>query len=235
MNALRPSYQKPTVIGFSVAIRVLIFAGCIVLGIALGYFIPLIAKWALTLPWVPFEGPLKLITSFSGVWVTVVTSLLGLLAGLWFAEEVIKDTLRVVVSGETIRLEKDGIVQDLSLADISLVFLDGKQLVILGNTGEELARETYEWASGRIAGALTEHGYPWSPGGDPYKEQFRRWVLDTPDLPPAVNALLKAREIALQKKEKGEAKELRLEVSKLGFVVKDEETRQYWRAQTTGQ
>lgn len=235
MNALRPSYQKPTVIGFSVAIRVLIFAGCIILGIALGYFIPLIAKWALTLPWVPFEGPLKLITSFSGVWVTVVTSFLGLLAGLWFAEEVIKDTLRVVVSGETIRLEKDGIVQDLSLADISLVFLDGKQLVILGNAGEELARETYEWASGRIAVALTEHGYPWSPGGDPYQEQFRRWVLDTPDLPPAVNALLKAREIALQKKEKGEAKELRREVSKLGFVVKDEETRQYWRAQTTGQ
>ncbi|KZE84440.1 hypothetical protein AV654_00605 [Paenibacillus elgii] len=235
MNALRPSYQKPTVIGFSVAIRVLIFAGCIILGIALGYFIPLIAKWALTLPWVPFEGPLKLITSFSGVWVTVVTSLLGLLAGLWFAEEVIKDTLRVVVSGETIRLEKDGVVQDLSLADISLVFLDGKQLVILGNAGEELARETYEWASERIAGALTEHGYPWSPSGDPYQEQFRRWVLDTPDLPLAVNALLKAREIALQKKEKGEAKELRREVSKLGFVVKDEETRQYWRAQTTGE
>ncbi|KEQ24057.1 YqeB family protein [Paenibacillus tyrfis] len=234
MNALRPSYQKPTVIGFSAVIRVLIFAGCIILGIALGYFIPLIATWALTLPWVPFEGPLKLIASFSGVWVTVVTSLLGLLAGLWFAEEVIKDTLRVVVSDETIRLEKDGVVQDLSLADISLVFLDGKQLVILGNAGEELARETYEWASKHIAGALTEHGYPWSSGGDPYKNQFRRWVLDTPDLPHTVNTLLQAREIALKKKEKGEANELRREVSKLGFVVKDEETRQYWRAQTTG-
>lgn len=235
MNISRSSYRESTAVGFSTAIRVLIFAGCSVLGLALGYFIPLIAKWALTLPWVPFEGPLKLITSFSGVWVTVVTTLLGLLAGLWFAEEVIKDTLHVVVSGETIRLKKDGAVQEFRRATISTVFLDGKQLVILGSNGEEHARETYDWASGRIADALTEHGYSWSPGGDPYKEQFRRWVLDTPELPPAVNALLKAREIALRKKEKGEAKELRREVAKHGVVVRDEETRQYWRAQTIGQ
>ncbi|GLI04079.1 hypothetical protein YDYSG_01090 [Paenibacillus tyrfis] len=235
MNISRSSYQKPTAVGFSSAVRILLFVGCSALGIALGYFIPLIAKWALTLPWVPFQGPLKLITAFSGVWVTIVTSVLGLLAGLWFAEEVIKDTLHVVVSGETIRLEKDGTVQKFMRETIGSVFLDGKQLVILGNNGEEHARETYDWASERIAGALTEHGYPWSPGGDPYQDQFRRWVLDTPDLPPAVNALLKAREVALQKKERGEAKELRREVSKLGFVVKDEETRQYWRAQTTGQ
>ncbi|MGF9912361.1 DUF308 domain-containing protein [Paenibacillus ehimensis] len=234
MNVSRPLYREPTAIGFSGAVRVLLFVGGSVLGLALGYFIPLIAKWALTLPWVPYEGPLKLITSVSGLWATVIASLLGLAAGLWFAQEVIKDTLYVVVSGETIRLEKDGAAQELTRETIGAVFLDGKQLVVLGNKGEELARETYEWASGRIAGALTEHGYPWSPGGDPYKEHFRRWVPDTPDLPPAVNALLKAREIALQKKEKGEAKELRREVSKLGFVVRDEGTRQYWRAQTTG-
>lgn len=234
MNISRPSYREPTAVGFSTAVRVLLFVGCSVLGLALGYFIPLIAKWALTLPWVPYEGQLKLITSVPGLWATVIASLLGLAVGLWFAQEVIKDTLHVVVSGETIRLEKDGAVQELTRQTIITVFLDGKQLVILGNAGEELARETCDWASGRIAGALTEHGYPWSSDGDPYKDQFRRWVLDTPELPPAVNALLKAREIALQKKEKDEAKELRREVSKLGFVVKDEETRQYWRAQTTG-
>ncbi|SCW63692.1 hypothetical protein SAMN04487970_102275 [Paenibacillus tianmuensis] len=232
MSASRPSSQKPTVIGFPFIIRALIFVGCTILGIALGYFIPMIAQWASTLPWIPFQGPLKLISSFSGAWVTtVVTSLLGLLAGLWLAEEVIKDTLRVVVSGETIRLEKDGGGQELSFENISMVFLDGKQLVFLGHAGQELARDKYEWASERIVSALTAHGYAWSPDGDPYKEQYHRWVQDTPDLPPAVNALLKAREKALQKEEGREAKELRSEVAKHGVVVHDEETRQYWRMQ----
>ncbi|MFB6367624.1 DUF308 domain-containing protein [Paenibacillus elgii] len=234
MSASRPSSQKPTVIGFPFIIRALIFVGCTILGIALGYFIPMIAQWASTLPWIPFQGPLKLISSFSGAWVTtVVTSLLGLLAGLWFAEEVIKDTLSVVVSGETIRLEKDGAGQELSFENISMVFLDGKQLVFLGHAGQELAREKYEWASERIVSALMAHGYAWSPDGDPYKGQYHRWVQDTPDLPPAVNALLKAREKALKNKEGREAKELRSEVAKRGVVVRDEEARQYWRMQAT--
>ncbi|MCP3775509.1 DUF308 domain-containing protein [Paenibacillus sp. MZ04-78.2] len=234
MSASRPSSQKPTVIGFPFIIRALIFIGCTILGIALGYFIPMIAQWAATLPWIPFQGPLKLISSFSGAWVTtVVTSILGLLVGLWFAEEVIKDTLRVVVSGEMIRLEKDGGGQELSFENISMVFLDGKQLVLLGHAGQELAREKYEWASERIVSALTAHGYSWSPDGDPYKGQYHRWVQDTPDLPPAVNALLKAREKALKKEDGREAKELRSEAAKHGVVVRDEETRQYWRLQAT--
>ncbi|MCP3775505.1 DUF308 domain-containing protein [Paenibacillus sp. MZ04-78.2] len=234
MNASQSSSQKPIVIGFPFIIRALIFVGCTILGIALGYFIPMIAQWAATLPWIPFQGPLKLISSFSGAWVTtVVTSILGLLTGLWFAEEVIKDTLRVVVSGETIRLEKDGIVQELSFENISMVFLDGKQLVFLGHAGQELARDKYDWASERIVSALTAHGYAWSPDGDPYKGQYHRWVQDAPDLPPAVNALLKAREKALKNEEGREAKELRSEVAKHGVVVRDEETRQYWRMQAT--
>jgi len=228
----RPSSQKPTVIGFPFIIRVLIFVGCTVLGLALGYFIPMIAQWASTLPWVPFQGPLKLISSLSGAWATtVVTSLLGLLVGLWFAEEVIKDMLRVVVSGDTIQLKKDEVVQELRFDNISTAFLDGKELVFLGREGQELAREKYEWASERIVDALMAHGYSWSPGGDPYKGQYHRWVQDTPDLHPTVNALLKARENTLKNKNGREARELRSEVAKHGVVVRDEETRQYWRMQ----
>ncbi|MEK3889116.1 hypothetical protein MHB53_17290 [Bacillus sp. FSL K6-3431] len=40
---------------------------------------------------------------------------------------------------------------------------------------------------------------------------------------------MKAREIALQKKEVDDTKDLLHEIDKLGFVVRDEETRQYWR------
>jgi hypothetical protein len=54
-------------------------------------------------------------------------------------------------------------------------------------------------------------------------------VPDTPDLPGAVHALLKAREAALKKRAGRDVAELRDEVQKLGFVVRETATRQYWR------
>jgi len=63
------------------------------------------------------------------------------------------------------------------------------------------------------------------------KGQYHRWAQDTPDLPPTVNALLKAREKTLKNKNGREARELRSEVAKHGVVVRDKETRQYWRMQ----
>jgi len=79
------------------------------------------------------------------------------------------------------------------------------------------------------AAAFRKHGYPWSDDGDPHRDQYRRWVPDMPDLPASANALLKARELALQKKDKTDAEDLRKELARLGYVVREEGTRQYWR------
>jgi hypothetical protein len=59
-------------------------------------------------------------------------------------------------------------------------------------------------------------------------------VEDEPELPPTVNALLKARSKAFDQGDKGKADllELRDEVTKLGYTVKDKEKKQYWRPTT---
>jgi hypothetical protein len=82
-----------------------------------------------------------------------------------------------------------------------------------------------------IPAAFRAHGYPWSDAGDPYADRFRRWVDDEPELPPAVNALLRARSKAFDEGDKGKAdlRELRAEVAKLGYMVKDKDKKQYWR------
>ncbi|TCN40985.1 hypothetical protein EV644_105270 [Kribbella orskensis] len=53
---------------------------------------------------------------------------------------------------------------------------------------------------------------------------------DDPELPPAVNAALKARSkaFALGDKGKPDVRELREEGAKLGYTVRDEDKRQYW-------
>ena len=109
------------------------------------------------------------------------------------------------------------------------MFLDGKELVILGTSGHELVRMPGVEHPEDLAEAFQNHGYPWSADGDPFKDRYRRWVPDLPELPPSANALLKARERALKEKNKKDIAELREELAKIGYIVRDEGINQYWR------
>ena len=44
---------------------------------------------------------------------------------------------------------------------VAEVFLDGKDLVLLGPDSNELAREKTDQSATRLADAFTRHGYPW--------------------------------------------------------------------------
>ncbi|KQL52757.1 hypothetical protein AN964_03975 [Heyndrickxia shackletonii] len=223
------STSPKTVIGFSATTGFVLYAGFGALGLLLGYFLPRIATWALKLPWVPFEGPLKLIHSFNGFWVDMIIALVGLIVGLVIASIAVKEILVVTISDEAVQLDKDGHKQTIGQKEIDIVFLDGKQLVILGKSGYELAREKIDESPKKVVDSFKKHGYSWSSEGDPFNDEYRRWVEDTPDMSPTANALLRAREIAMQKRDVKDIKDLRNELIKLGYIVRDEETKQYWR------
>ncbi|MFS0838478.1 DUF308 domain-containing protein [Paenibacillus sp. 1P03SA] len=224
-----PTRQQEVTVGLDKASRIILLAGPVLLGGILGYFVPSLARLALKLPWIPFQGPIEVITSFHGSWIALLTALLGAGAGLWFTGQAFKEIVFVTLSEQEIQLKKDNKVQRIPHESVRTVFMDGKQMVILGAAGRELARETYEAPAESLPAALEPFGYPWSGDGDPYRDRYARWVPDMPGVSPPVNALLKARERALQKKEKEEAADLRREIAKLGFVIRDEGTRQYWR------
>ncbi len=64
---------------------------------------------------------------------------------------------------------------------------------------------------------------------DPYRQEYRRWVEDHPDLPAGLNGLLKARARALEQDDREDLAELDGELAGLGVVLREVKRRQYWR------
>ncbi len=223
-----PELQKSTELGLSLTDRLVLLVGGPLAGALLGLFLPRLAGWLLDLRWTPMRRPLKVIDSFEGPWAAAGLGAAGLLLALLLAYLAILTCLKVTLTDSWIRVEQNDRKRTIDRPDVDAVFVEGKKLVILDRDSRQLLRETSEAGAADMARAFTAHGYPWVEQ-DPYEELYRRWVPDTPDLPGAVNALLKAREAALKKKAGDDIAELRDEVQKLGFVVRDDAAKQYWR------
>lgn len=223
------SDNQRTVVGLTPMERVLLLTVPPIIGIILGYFIPIIANWANQLPWIPFQGPIQLIVSIEEKWVVIITAILGLMGGIWLTIAAFRDALTIVITNDEVHLEIKESVRTFSIADITSIFLEDKKLVLLGKSGVELARETYDSSSDKIEQGFIKHGYPWSSQGDPFEADYRLWVPETAELSSTLDAILKAREQALKKKEEESIKVLRQEANKLGIVIRDKGSLQYWR------
>ncbi|WP_433165471.1 YqeB family protein [Kribbella sp. CA-247076] len=232
-----PTTQTRTVIGHSTTDKVVLYGGLPLVGLVLGYLLPRITDWAAGLDWFPFQGPLELIAGWDQWWVSVICVVIGLLAGVLLAAIALEETLKVTITGQSVEFLKNQKTLTVPREKVAVAFLDGKEIVLQDPMSRELAREKHDQLKSeakQIPAAFRAHGYPWADGGDPHADRFRRWVEDEPELPPTVNALLKARSKAFADGDKGKAdlRELRDEVGKLGYTVKDKEKKQYWRPTT---
>lgn len=220
--------EAATVLGLSRTTRALLLTGGPLLGLVLGYYLPTIAAGLSSLPWIPMRGPLRLIAAANTWWALSALMLAGTILGLLLAHAAITESLRVTVTNRQLRLERDGKSRAIDRSEVSAVFVDGPNLVVLDRASRQLVRERHDSTAGKIAHAVRAHGYPWT-DRDPYEQLYRRWIRDSPDLPGPVNAVLAARETALRKKARQDVDELRVEIQNLGFVIRDEGHRQYWR------
>jgi len=209
--------------------RIVVALGLPALGALAGLGLKLIAGWVAGLAWAPFQGPFKLVASIDEPWATVGALGVGLAGGLVLTALSIQERLTVMVTDDTVTLARGATTTTYQRSDVDSAFMDGKALVLLDRSGAELARERSDLRPDRIAAALRGHGYAWRDDGDPYRNEFRLWVPDMPGLPPAANALLAARARALEKKAQSDVAELRVELLRLGVVVRDDQKRQYWR------
>jgi hypothetical protein len=202
------------------------------LGAVAGWLVRLLTGWVAGLPWVPLPGPLELLARLPEPAATLGAVGLGAAAGLYFAYQGQRESLTVTLSPARVAMTRDGATTELTRGSVDAVFIDRKQLVLLGAAGQELHRVPSDLDAGRLRAAFETHGYSWRPA-DPYQEHYRRWVPGTPDLPAAVNALLAARERALGRRDSDDAAELRTELARLGIVVREEQQRQFWRRHAT--
>ncbi|MFC0526900.1 YqeB family protein [Phytohabitans kaempferiae] len=209
----------------------LTWVGLPLAGAGAGWLLQALAGWLADLPWIPFKGPIELLASVADnePLATIVSLAVGAVVGLVLAFIGAMETLRVAITDSDVTLRRGDAKQTVNRSDVRAVFVDGKQLVLLGRESEELAREGFDLGADRMRDGFLAHGYPWAAAGDPHRDEFRRWVPDDPELPGSADALLKARAKALEKGEKTDIAELRSELGKLGVVVRDESKRQYWR------
>lgn len=198
-------------------------------GAALGWGLTFIAEWIVGLRWFPLQGLFELFTDLSKTLQLVVALAVGLLLGLLLAFFALHEMLKVAVGRDRIGLKRGDYDREVERAEVSGVFVQDKRIVVLGHRRQELANIEFDLERDELAAALRKHGYPWLAGGDPYAAEFKRWVPGADGLPQGANAVLKARQQALEKSNGGDLAELLDELADLGVVVHDKDKKQYWR------
>lgn len=168
------------------------------------------------------------ISSLNHFWVSIVATIIGVIVGLVFSIIVFSETLKVIVSDNKLKLVIDDVEKAIEKKEVSAIYLENKDLVVLGQSGHELYRGLLESKLEVIQEAFSHQSYPWKEE-DPFASQYKRGVLDHPDFPADINALLNARARALKEENKEEAKHLREDLAKVGVVIRDEKKAQYVR------
>lgn len=225
----RTGRDEATVLSLPLADRLVLFVGLPLLGAALGLVLPAVARWALGLSTgLPMRPVFRAVAAVDRPFEIAIQTGICVLVGFWIAIASMKEATKLTLTDAELRAATDTGSRTIARGDIASVFLDSKTLVVLDPESRQLLRETHEAPKPTLAAAFERHGYPWR-DSDPYADRYHQWVADAPELPAAVNAVLAARQVALGKKARQEAGQLRTAVEKLGFVVRDEGARQYWR------
>ncbi|MBU2662763.1 hypothetical protein KOI35_04510 [Actinoplanes bogorensis] len=211
--------EQETRVPTPVWVRVLVWLCLPVVGAALLWGVLQLIEW------LPFGGPFNLVRRLPEPWDLVVALGVGAIIGLIFAALVDAESLTVRVTTLEVVLTRPGHRRVVPRGEIAVAFPDRDQLVLLGRSGQELAREPSHLSHAKLQQAFGARGVAWA-GQDPYLEAYRRWVPGLSDLPDAIFA---ARQKALDSGDEDDIRELREELGRMGFVVRDEKKKQYWR------
>ncbi|MGK5678208.1 YqeB family protein [Actinoplanes sp. URMC 104] len=176
--------------------------------------------------WLPIGGPFTLLRRLPSPWDLVAALAIGAVIGLILAALADAESLTVRITPLEVVLTRPGRRRVVPRGDVAVAFPDRDQLVLLGRTGRELGREPCHLSRSRLSEAFRAHGIAWAEQ-DPYLQAYRRWVPGL--LPPDAEALLTARQKALRSGDDEDVRELREELGRLGYVLRDEKKRQYWR------
>jgi hypothetical protein len=180
------------------------------------------------LTWLPLPFPGRFLRELPETTGGIVAAALGALLGLVLAGLVDRESLTVQIAPTEVVLTRPGVRRAVPRREVAVAFPHKDQLVLLGHTGRELAREPSHLSARRLRAAFRDNGIQWAEQ-DPYLDAYRRWVPDLPDVPAGAHALFAARQKALASGDDTDIRELREELARLGFVVRDESKRQYWR------
>jgi hypothetical protein len=218
-----------TVLGMPRADRLVIFLGIPAVGLLIGLALPPLARWLLGLEaGPPMRALVRVVGAVDRPWEIAVNLAIWLVLALVVLASALSESARLTVTDTELRLDRGDWTRTIARADIDAAFAQDRRLVLLDRESRHLVREPTQAPLDAVARELRARGYPWR-DEDPYAGLYRRWWTDTPELPEAVNRILTARELALKRKAADEVRELADAVQRLGFAVREEGPKQYWR------
>ena len=220
--------EQTTIVATPLWARTAGWLGLPLTGAALLLGLDRIADVVVRLPWAPMRAPFRLVQQLPEPQATIGALVLGAVAGLVLAAFADTESLTVRITGDEVVLTRPRVVRTVPRRDVAVAFRERDRLVLLGRTGRELAREPSHLSPRRLAPLFRAHGVAWA-DRDPYADAYRRWVPGLPDVPADAEAVFVARQAALKSGDGRDADELRGELARLGFVVRDDHKRQYWR------
>ncbi|MBK3496212.1 hypothetical protein JFL43_15345 [Viridibacillus sp. YIM B01967] len=221
-------HQSTVHLNFSKGDKIFLWLILPLIGLVIGYFLPSISDWASKLEWIPFQGPFKLVASLNAGWVIFATMALGFVGGIILTLFIFDEILNIYINEETLVFKIGEIDVSYNKKDIEFIYVDQKDVVVIGHDGQELFRYKKEIGDKILKEELGEHGYTFNEG-NPYKEQFKKWVPGLTDLSLEANALLKSREMSIENDDKEEALQIVIELWKLNVSVKEVGSKQYYR------
>ncbi|QVQ50644.1 hypothetical protein J4H86_17275 [Spiractinospora alimapuensis] len=207
----------------------LIWLGFPLAGAVLGWLLPRLAEWLVGFDWLPLPGPVELAANLPELPAAIGGAVLGIVGGVVLALMSESEYVTVTVRDDELRTVRDNRPRTVERANVDAVFVDGKDLVVVGPDAREVLRQGGDLPDReRLRAALEEHGFPWMEE-DPHAEEYRRWVDGLPELSTSANALLKARAKALENDKADDAEELRSELVALDVMLRDRDGKQHFR------
>jgi len=199
-----------------------------ILGAVVGWYLPVLARWILKLPWLPYQGVIEKIASYSGMTASVILCIVGIIAGIALSQFIFYETLRVFINDDSVTVKIRDTKDNFRKDDLQYIYMDGKSLVFVGQQENEMFNEKYDGNKKKMAKTFLSLGYPWF-DSDPYQAAYRRWDENDHQIPAAVHALLRARKGCLENDQETMARQLRLDLAGIGVAVKDRKDKQYIR------
>ncbi|MEV0675484.1 hypothetical protein AB0I60_03070 [Actinosynnema sp. NPDC050436] len=198
-------------------------------GALLGYVLARLPRWITALPWFPNQQNIAELAEVVGVKTTAALVVVGVLVGGFAALVLQHHFVTVAVDERTVAVQRGDGTTLFEGTDVVAAFVDGVHLVLLGPDGAELAREKTDLAPDRLRAAFEGHGRVWYER-DPHGEEFTRWIDGSSDLSQDAHAILRARQAAIEAGDADDLRELRGELARHGVFVREQGTRQHWRA-----
>jgi len=140
--------------------HLVVAAAMVGIGAALGWVAPWVIGWGLSLPWLPFKGPLAILDQLEGNFGGWLLIVVGAVAGLVLGFLAMADTTKIEITARDITFVKGDKKQRFARSQIGTVMIDGSHLVLRDRADADLVRQKVDGSMHELTEALRSHDWP---------------------------------------------------------------------------